>query len=39
MDEPEVTVSEERHLPLVRFEEEEESDGPIFFNIRDFFFG
>lgn len=38
--EPEVTVSEERHLLLVLLEEEEEdSDWPIFFNARDFFFG
>lgn len=38
--EPEVTDSEDRHLLLVLLEEEEEdSDWPIFFNARDFFFG
>lgn len=35
---PDVTVSEERHLPLVLLEEED-SDWPIFFDVRDFFFG
>lgn len=36
---PAVTESEERHLLLVLLEDEEEdSDWPIFFNVRDFFF-
>lgn len=37
--EPEVTVSEERHLFLVLLEEVDDSDWPIFFKPRDFFFG
>lgn len=36
---PEVTISDERHLLLVVLEEDKDSDWPIFFNVRDFFFG